>query len=316
MKGAGRFSPSSSGWGFVVRGKADVTSFGPVVTESGSMYALGATKGSNNAAELSAVIELFLYILEYAPVQSSVIISCDSKYAANIARGKWSPSSNAKLAALARNLWERVRTHLDVEWQWVKGHSGNTGNEAADKAADMGRTGTARVGRYALGYSGRNLYARGPPNRPVEYLPGQSLDNEAKQLSKALVESARSHIPVKPVRPRSTWISQGTLDVMASQKEAIRRGDHGSLAELRKRVRRSTKRDKRQYARDQFCIAAEGGEKEAFAAVRRGRKGFSSATTRIRYAGKTWPAQEVPEALANHLEEVPWASPPRPRLLP
>ena len=173
----------------------------------------------------------------------------------------------------------------------------------------MGRTGNARVGRYALGYAGRYLYARGPATPPIEYLPGQSLNNEAKQLSRALVESARAHIPAKPVRPRTSWISQGTLDLMAQQKEAIRQGDHDSLAQLHKSVRRSAKRDKRQYARDQFCIAAEGGEKEAFAAVRRGRKGFSSSTTRIRYAGKTWPAQEVPEALACYLEEVPWASP-------
>ena len=61
-----------------------IDNFGVVSTDSESPLFIGAKECANNTAELSAVIEFFLCFFEYAPVQSSVIISYDSKYAVAI----------------------------------------------------------------------------------------------------------------------------------------------------------------------------------------------------------------------------------------
>ena len=307
-----RGAPAEAGWGFVVRrqGLPDITSYAKVDVDCLSQFNLGASSRTNNTAELSAIIELFLWLLEYASPMSLVVITYDSKYAANIARGKWSPSSNKKIAALARSMWERVRIRFEVQWVWVKGHSGDSGNEAADRAADLGRNSCAHEGRFGLEYAGPFLYAACLPEPPPDFLPGESLSNEAKQLSRALTAAAGASIPVRPSRPRNKWISRGTLALMEEQREAVSAGDQVKLTELYASIRKSVRRDKRVYAREQFRVAAAAGEKEAFAELRRKRGGFPSSTTKLVYAGKTFAAEQIPNGLATYLEEVPWASPP------
>ena len=286
----------------------EVTSYGPVVVDTTSALFLGAKVGSNNTAELSAIGELFLWLLQYAPPSAKVTINFDSKYAANVARGKWAPKTNLALASCVRNIWESIRTRFKVTWKWVKGHTGVWGNEKADEAATLGLHGTNKVGRWGEAPSPDMLYATAfmPP---LTVIPAtrDSLSNEAADIASALVSAARKFVPHAPSRPKSPWISGHTLSLIDQQKTAIRSRDQEQLADLYKQIRKSARADKRAYSKEQFKLAAEQGEKAAFTAVRRARKGFSPSTTKVVYAGRTYSAHEVHEGLAEYLAQDPWA---------
>ncbi len=97
---------------------------------------------TNNRMELMAVIDA----LERLPLEDGVVrkLYTDSKY---VLEGftKWLAGWQAKGWKLANgkpvknaDLWERLHiAHAphDIEWVWVKGHSGIEGNELVDKRA-------------------------------------------------------------------------------------------------------------------------------------------------------------------------------------
>jgi ribonuclease HI len=106
----------------------------------------GSKKTTNNQMELMAAIKA----LELLPVQKDipVVIYCDSQYVINgitkwVSGWKkkgWKTSTNS--AVKNKELWERlvklVSKHHKLEWQWVKGHSGNYGNDKADELSKLG----------------------------------------------------------------------------------------------------------------------------------------------------------------------------------
>ena len=65
---------------------------------------IGARELTNNAAELSAIGEAMMWLMEEAPDDGRVPVEIrfDSFYAANIAQGLWTPSSNEELAIRVR----------------------------------------------------------------------------------------------------------------------------------------------------------------------------------------------------------------------
>ncbi|MFY0680323.1 MAG: RNA-directed DNA polymerase [Thalassovita sp.] len=92
------------------------------VEKSGSDF--GTT---NNRMELRAVIEA----IKSVPVGSSAIIRSDSKYVCNAIKSGHVISSN-------HDLWQDYKEAsqgLKIRLEWVKGHAGDTFNEAVDKLA-------------------------------------------------------------------------------------------------------------------------------------------------------------------------------------
>ena len=65
---------------------------GVVATESHMLGFLGATRGTNATAELSAIAYAYLYILQSDI--SHAVIYYDAKYADNMASAQWSPDTN------------------------------------------------------------------------------------------------------------------------------------------------------------------------------------------------------------------------------
>lgn len=121
------------GWGASIRGgEKTIDIYG------------GEVETTNNRMELMACIETLWYL----PPMSIVEIVCDSQYVVKgftehlemWLRARWRTSANGPVAN--RDLWEElqfaVANHALVEWRWVKGHSGNEGNERADQLATMG----------------------------------------------------------------------------------------------------------------------------------------------------------------------------------
>ena len=128
--GACRGNPGPGGW-------AATLSLGEHFRELSGAEA--AT--TNNRMELTAVIEA----LSALKRESRVRVFTDSEY---VRRGitEWLKAWKArdwrtadKKPVKNRDLWERLDTLAachDIEWHWVKGHSGVPGNERVDRLAN------------------------------------------------------------------------------------------------------------------------------------------------------------------------------------
>ena len=103
----------------------------------------GEPDTTNNRMELTAVIEALATLKR----PCRVILHTDSQYVQKgitewiggwKARG-WRTAAKepVKNADLWKKLDEVARTH-DIDWIWVKGHSGHDGNERADALANKG----------------------------------------------------------------------------------------------------------------------------------------------------------------------------------
>jgi ribonuclease HI len=103
----------------------------------------GESATTNNRMELVAVIEALLALKR----PSKVVLHTDSQYVQKgitewlrgwKARG-WRTA--AKEPVKNSDLWKRldevVKPH-EIEWVWVRGHSGHNGNERADALANKG----------------------------------------------------------------------------------------------------------------------------------------------------------------------------------
>lgn len=93
--------------------------------------------GTNNRMELLAIISA----VNWVPVNSSVTIYSDSRYAINVLSGKWKAKTNIDLVRLYDTVVSRLK---EIRFEWVKGHSGLEWNEYVDELASSE---TARIAK-------------------------------------------------------------------------------------------------------------------------------------------------------------------------
>ncbi|MCL4117805.1 UNVERIFIED_CONTAM: hypothetical protein GTU68_037354 [Idotea baltica] len=128
--GACKGNPGIGGWGAVL-------SFGDVSKE---IYG-AEEETTNNRMEIMAAIATLRALKKAHPIK----IYTDSKYLQN-GINQWLKGwkangwkTAAKKPVKNQDLWqeldELVQKH-DVTWAWVKGHSGNAGNDKADELAN------------------------------------------------------------------------------------------------------------------------------------------------------------------------------------
>ena len=128
--GACRGNPGPGGWGaFLCRD-------GKTTELSGS-----ESRTTNNRMELTAPVKA----LDALPESSYVSLYTDSQYVkngitvwiSNWKKNGWKTSNGKQVRN--RDLWQALeqssQRHV-VEWHWVKGHSGDAGNERADELAN------------------------------------------------------------------------------------------------------------------------------------------------------------------------------------
>ena len=128
--GACKGNPGVGGWGVLIK----------------SSNYINELKGyeqltTNNRMELIAVIEGIKSIEKNANIE----ITTDSKYVKNginlwidnWKKNGWKTSS--KKPVKNKELWldlDKLVQNYNIEWKWVKGHSGHPGNERADQLAN------------------------------------------------------------------------------------------------------------------------------------------------------------------------------------
>lgn len=137
--GACRGNPGPGGWGAVLR----------CADRERELYG-GAPRTTNNRMELTAAIEALRALSQ----PCRVVLTTDSTYVrdgitawlANWKARDWKTAARkpVKNADLWRALDEQNQRH-EVQWHWVRGHSGHPENERADSLANRGIDELARA---------------------------------------------------------------------------------------------------------------------------------------------------------------------------
>lgn len=130
--GACKGNPGPGGWGVCMRYK-----------DKEKQLCGGEPETTNNRMELMAAIRA----LESLNRSCAVKLHTDSKYVlqgitewmVNWKKRGWKTAANkpVKNEDLWRRLDQSIQRH-SIEWIWVKGHSGDPGNETADSLANQG----------------------------------------------------------------------------------------------------------------------------------------------------------------------------------
>ena len=128
--GACRGNPGPGGWGVLIRDGGAERSLQGAEAET-----------TNNRMELTAAI----MALRELPADSAATVYTDSEY---VMKGisEWLPAwkargwkTAAKKPVKNQDLWQALdeaSARHRVRWEWVRGHSGNPGNEHVDRLAN------------------------------------------------------------------------------------------------------------------------------------------------------------------------------------
>ncbi|MEH6500038.1 MAG: ribonuclease HI [Pseudoalteromonas distincta] len=130
--GACKGNPGPGGWGVLLRlGEHEKSLYG------------GELQTTNNRMELTAAIRG----LEALKKPAQVLLTTDSEYVMKGIR-EWMPNwkkrgwkTASKQPVKNADLWmelDALVVQHQVEWRWVKGHSGHRENEIADELANLG----------------------------------------------------------------------------------------------------------------------------------------------------------------------------------
>lgn len=137
--GACSGNPGPGGWGVLMIWRDDEKElFG------------GEPATTNNRMELMAAIQALESLNRQIPVtlytDSKYVLDGITKWIKGWKRNGWRTA--AKKPVKNDDLWRRLDEALaghEVDWQWVKGHAGNPGNERAD---DLAKKGVDHVREY------------------------------------------------------------------------------------------------------------------------------------------------------------------------
>ena len=131
-EGAGKGNPGPGGWGVLLR----------MDNQSREIFG-GEGATTNNRMELTAAIEALAALKEACTVElttdSTYVKDGVTRWMENWERNGWRTA--AKKPVKNQDLWQALKAQVarhEVNWHWVKGHSGHPENELADMLANKG----------------------------------------------------------------------------------------------------------------------------------------------------------------------------------
>ena len=295
-------SATPAGWGVIMQqGHSHIEGYGRVNTDYSSPFYLGATVGSNNTAELSAIMEAMLYLLHAKVRPGKVVINYDSKWAAQMTRGHARPKRHKIMVANARCIYEQLDGVAQVEWKWIKGHTGNEGNEKADQLAEQGRKSTHAQG---LRYEQKppvflsDVMSEPEPEQPTQH-------SKYHRFKDALLKAEQTHFSPKQHVPRNPWISQDTLQKLR-QAKTMKAQENADYYSFYKQVKKQARNEKRDWIRAQFGQDHRVTQ-NAWHLARKLKKGFQERKRRLVVHGKQVPWSKTHTVFADHLSQEQWA---------
>ena len=135
--GACKGNPGLGGWGAVLRSGGK------------EKHLCGGEKNTtNNRMEMTAVIEALRALKSPCVIDlftdSQYVNRGVNEWLSNWKKANWKTASKAPVKNV--DLWQKLDELLgahDIHWHWVKGHSGDPGNDLADELANRGAQETA-----------------------------------------------------------------------------------------------------------------------------------------------------------------------------
>jgi len=97
-------------------------------------------QGTNNIAELKAM-QMALYLAKKMNINiirtdSQYVINTITKWASSWEAKGWKKKGGIKNLELVKAIYEEYKTFKDIQIEYVKGHSGDKGNDLADQLAN------------------------------------------------------------------------------------------------------------------------------------------------------------------------------------
>lgn len=131
--GACRGNPGPGGWGVYIQ----------LNDEEKDLYG-GNPETTNNQMEMQAALEALKYLKDEDMVielytDSNYLRQGITEWIHNWKKNNWKTA--AKKPVANRDLWIEIsdlNEKMNVQWNWVKGHAGDPGNERADELANIG----------------------------------------------------------------------------------------------------------------------------------------------------------------------------------
>ena len=130
--GACRGNPGPGGWGVVLQYK----------DKTKQLYG-GERQTTNNRMELMAAIMALESLSRSCTIElitdSQYVLKGITEWLENWKKRGWKTA--ARKPVKNEDLWRRLDTAMDrhtIDWKWVRGHTGDEGNEQADQLANLG----------------------------------------------------------------------------------------------------------------------------------------------------------------------------------
>lgn len=131
--GACKGNPGPGGWGVYIQFKEDEK----------ELYG-GNPETTNNQMEMQAALEALKHLKDEDEIielytDSNYLRQGITEWIHNWKKNNWKTA--AKKPVANRDLWIEIsdlNEKMTVEWNWVKGHAGDPGNERADELANIG----------------------------------------------------------------------------------------------------------------------------------------------------------------------------------
>jgi ribonuclease HI len=128
--GACRGNPGPGGWGVILRFQDQHKTLNGYDSET-----------TNNRMELTAVIEGLRALKRSCEIElhtdSKYVLQGINEWIANWKANGWKTAAKKPVKNI--DLWQQLEeevTRHEIDWNWVKGHSGVEGNEMADQLAN------------------------------------------------------------------------------------------------------------------------------------------------------------------------------------
>ena len=305
-----------AGWGWCLRTIENNTpgnwvhAAGFVSTDPDSSIYGGAEVGSNNTAELQALIELLDYLLR-SPPSLPVKIFTDSQYCLDIMLGVSHPSTHVRLVTLLGKYWKASCAQLQISVDKVPGHAGVEGNEIADRLALRGYRGDyIRQGRH-LDLPVSSL--RPPRLAPTtSWYEAKSLEDKYSTLHSLLISSAQQTLQPRPPQQRQPYIKDSTWNVILELHATRNLPSHTpvQIRALRNKAKRLARKDKRQWLKDRLLEDYRGTPADRWRQLKQVRKGYQPRPPNVRNdKGVLVPREQRSQVLADFLATV-WKPPP------